>query len=49
MFERLTLGTVTLSEGPETLKAQVVKAHGNEVMRLNRIFLRRVGDTDDTP
>ncbi|MAG93248.1 MAG: hypothetical protein CMJ48_05810 [Planctomycetaceae bacterium] len=42
VFERLHVGTLTLHEGPAVLKAEVVKAHGTELMRLNGIFLRRI-------
>ena len=48
VFERVRLGTLTLSKGPAVLKAEVVEAHGDELMRLNRIFLRRV-DTGKGP
>ena len=41
VFERTNIGTLSLTEGSATLKAEVVKAHGNELMRLNRIFLKR--------
>lgn len=44
VFERLDVGTLTLSEGPATLKAEVSSAHGQELMRLNRLFLRRIDD-----
>jgi arylsulfatase A len=44
VFERIHLGTLTLNEGSAILKAEVMKAHGNELMRLNRIFLRRVDE-----
>ena len=47
VFERLDLGMLTLGEGPTILKAEVVKAQGTELMRLNRIFLRHVGNGDD--
>jgi hypothetical protein len=43
VFERIQLGILTLPEGPPILKAEVVQAHGSELMRLNRIFLRRIG------
>ena len=43
VFERVGVGTLTLGEGPAILKAEVAKGHGGEVMRLNRIFLRRDG------
>ncbi len=42
VFTRLDVGTLVLSKGPATLKAEVVTAHGTELLRLNRIFLRRV-------
>ncbi len=42
VFTRLDVGTLVLTKGPATLKAEVVTAHGTELLRLNRIFLRRV-------
>ena len=42
VFTRTTLGTFRLPKGPATLKAEVVDAHGTEVLRLNRLFLRKV-------
>lgn len=47
VFERLLLGVVSLEKGSSELKAYVVKAHGDELIRLNRIFLKRV--TGDQP
>ncbi|MEX0818318.1 MAG: sulfatase/phosphatase domain-containing protein [Pirellulaceae bacterium] len=44
VFERLHVGTLMLSEGPAILNAEVVEAHGPELMRLNRIFLRRIDE-----
>jgi hypothetical protein len=41
VFERINVGTFSLTEGPAILKVEVVKAHGNELLRLNRIFLQR--------
>ncbi len=42
VFERVRVGTLKLGSGPATLKAEVVNTNGNELMRLNRIFLRRI-------
>ena len=42
VFARLSLGTLQLSKGPAILKAEVVQAHGPELMRLNRVFLRQL-------
>lgn len=42
VFERIAVGTLDLTAGPATLKAEVISAHGDEVIRLNRIFLKRV-------
>ena len=36
----ISIGTFTLNKGPAELKAEVVAAHGSELMRLNRIFLK---------
>ncbi|MFT5095160.1 MAG: arylsulfatase A-like enzyme [Porticoccaceae bacterium] len=41
VFERIAIGRLALTKGPATLKAEVVTAHGTELMRLNRIFLKR--------
>jgi len=43
VFERIHVGELTLKPGPAVLKVEVTKAHGPEVMRLNKIFLKRVG------
>jgi hypothetical protein len=42
VFERFDVGTLTLPAGPAVLRAEVVQSQGNELMRLNRIFLRRL-------
>ena len=42
VFERMHLGSLTLDEGSSMLKAEVLEAHGNELMRLNRIFLQPI-------
>jgi arylsulfatase A len=47
VFERIHVGALTLTEGPAILKAEVVKAHGSELMRLNRIFLQHVEEGDN--
>ncbi len=49
VFERLHLGTLRLDKGPAILKAEVVKAHGSELMRLNAVFLRHVDANGDAP
>ena len=41
VFERWSIGTLDLNEGPAVLRAEVVEARGDELMRLNRLFLRR--------
>ena len=47
VFARLPRGTLELSKGPAMLKAEVVRAHGPELMRLNRIFLRQTKAAHD--
>jgi hypothetical protein len=43
VFERRRLGTVTLERrGPAELTAEVAESNGGELMRLNRIWLRRL-------
>ena len=42
VFRRLKIGTLSLKQGPTVLKAEVIKAHGNELMRLNRVFLKLI-------
>ncbi len=42
VFQRVAVGALTLREGPALLKAQVVTAHGSELLRLNRIFLKQI-------
>jgi len=42
VFERIAIGRLALTKGPATLKAEVVTAHGTELLRLNRIFLKRI-------
>lgn len=41
VFERIAIGQLALTKGPATLKAEVVTAHGTELLRLNRLFLKR--------
>lgn len=41
VFERMPIGRLTLTKGAAALKAEVVSAHGSELMRLNRLFLTR--------
>ena len=36
------LGTLTLPRGPATLKAEVVDVPGAELMRLSRVWLKRL-------
>jgi hypothetical protein len=42
VFERIAVGEITLQPGPAILKAEVIEASGDELMRLNRLFLRRI-------
>jgi len=44
VFERVPVGTLDLHPGAGVLKAEVVDAQGDEVLRLNRVFLRRLDD-----
>ena len=44
VFRRSRIGRIRLNKGPATLKAEVVAARGDELMRLNRIVLRAVAD-----
>lgn len=44
VFERVPIGTLDLKPGAAVLKAEVVDAQGDELLRLNRIFLRRLDD-----
>jgi len=44
VFVRHRLGEVTLAGGEQTLRAEVVSIKGPELMRLNRIWLRRIPD-----
>ncbi len=39
VFERIEVGELRLAPGPATSTAEVVDAHGTELLRLNRIFL----------
>lgn len=41
VFVRRSIGTLKLSEGVEKLKAEVAEIAGDELMRLNQIWLRR--------
>ncbi len=41
VFEQIAIGQLALTKGPATLKAEVVTAHGTELLRLNRLFLKR--------
>ena len=43
VFERFTLGTLHLPQGKQHLIVEVVEAKGDELMRLNRLWLRRGG------
>lgn len=53
VFERITLGEIELRPGPALLKAETIDSGENEVLRLNRFFLRRsdgeVSGTDGVP
>ncbi|MBI1314125.1 sulfatase-like hydrolase/transferase [bacterium] len=44
VFERVSVGTLDIQPGSAELKAEVVDAQGDELLRLNRIFLRRLAD-----
>lgn len=43
VFVRKMIGTLKLSEGEVKLKAEVAEIDGDELMRLNQVWLRRVG------
>jgi arylsulfatase A-like enzyme len=42
VFEIRTVGTIKLSAGRSTLKAEVVRSNGGELMKLNKIWLRKL-------
>jgi len=42
VFKRAVAGMLTLSPGPATLRAEVATAPAGEVLRLNRLWLRRL-------
>ncbi len=42
VFHRHTLGTVNLRPGPAILRAEVLDAPGTELMKLNRLWLKRL-------
>lgn len=42
VFERTVIGRLAIDKGEAILKAEVVSAHGTELIRLNRLFLRRI-------
>lgn len=42
VFKRAVAGVLTLSPGPATLRAEVATAPAGEVLRLNRLWLRRL-------
>lgn len=42
IFITTTLGNLVLNQGPETLKAEVVSSEGKELMRLNKIWLKKI-------
>ena len=46
VFERIRIGSLKLKKGAKSLRAEVVDAHGTELMRLNRIFLRRINSPE---
>jgi len=45
VFTRERLGTLDLRKGPATLKAEAIAVPGRELMRLNRIWLRKCRET----
>lgn len=42
VFKRAVAGILKLDAGPATLRAEVLSAPGGELMRLNRVWLRRI-------
>jgi hypothetical protein len=42
VFKREVAGILTLPSGPATLRAEVAAAPAGEVLRLNRIWVRRL-------
>jgi len=42
VFIRRTVGTLDLTRGPAKLVVQPAKVNGEELMRLNRIWLKRI-------
>jgi len=42
VFKRAVVGTLALSPGPATVRAEVAAAPAGEVLRLNRLWLRRL-------
>ena len=42
--KKIRIGELDLKPGSAKLQAEVVDARGNEVLRLNRIFLKRIGN-----
>lgn len=45
VFERFTLGTLHLPKGKARLTVEAVDVEGSELMRLNRLWLRKIGGT----
>ncbi|MGH7943490.1 MAG: sulfatase-like hydrolase/transferase [Opitutaceae bacterium] len=44
VFQRVVAGTIALSQGPATLRAEIVTAPKGEALRLNRVWLRRIDE-----
>lgn len=42
VFQRTTVGTINLRSGPAILRAEVLDAPGKELMKLNRVWLKRL-------
>jgi arylsulfatase A len=42
VFERFTLGTLKLPKGKTRLTVEAVEVKGSELMRLNRLWLRKI-------
>ena len=42
VFRRAVVGTLTLTKGPATVRAEIAATQGNEVLRLNRLWLRKL-------
>lgn len=44
VFHRRVVGVLALPAGPATLRAEIAATRGGEVLRLNRLWLRRIDD-----